>query len=417
MQVSNSARLAALVLGTFIASPLAAQDDAVPRPAKVFTVQPSPNELVLTYPASVLPSTEVELSFRVSGQVIDLPIRGSMSVAEGDLIAALDPRDFETQVAQLEAEIDQANAQLSALRSGARAEEIVALEAAVASAEAQLTQAREQAERTRELEERGVVATARLDEDEAALRVAEANLQTQIEQLEIGRAGGRAEDIEASEAAIRGLEAQLQVARNNLNYATLEAPFSGIIARRDIDAFTNVQAGQPVALLQALAIVHMAFDVPGPDVTKLTVNGPDQITNKVTFDALPGQIFDAETVEFSVQADSATQTYRGRVAVEVPPGSFILPGMVGRVVTSVPVNGDVLSAPLTAVGAASDGSPIVWVLGSDNSVSPRTVTLGDAKGDMVIVTDGLSAGDTIVSAGVGQLIDGMVVRPTTQIGG
>lgn len=393
-----------------------AQSEVV-RPAKVFTVKASSTDVQRTYPAIVLPSAEVELSFRVSGRVVELPVRGAMQVLEGDLIAALDPRDFETQVAQLESQIDQANAELSALRIGARAEEIIALEAAVASAQAQVDQARDQAERTRELAERGVAASARLEQDEASLRVAEANLQAQMEQLQIGRSGGRPEEIQAAEAAIRGLQAQLQVARNNLDYTTLEAPFEGVIARRDIENFSNVQAGQSVALLQALNIVHLSFDVPGPDVTRLTANGPEAITNKVVFDALPGQIFDSETVEFSVQADAATQTYRGRVAVAIPETAFILPGMVGRVIASTPGNGQDLTIPITAVAAAADGASFVWVVGENDSVSARPVTLGDLSGGHVIVTEGLETGEMIVSAGVSQIIDGMTIRPITQIGG
>ena len=106
--------------------------------------------------AGILAAQEAEVSFRVGGQVIDLPIRGAMDVVAGDLLARIDPRDYASQVAGLESQRDQEIAQLSALKSGARAEEIAALEAAVEAAAAQLDQAREQAERTRELTERGV---------------------------------------------------------------------------------------------------------------------------------------------------------------------------------------------------------------------------------------------------------------------
>ena len=68
---------------------------------------------------------EVELSFRVSGQITDLPIRGATQLSEGDVVARLDPRDFETAIAQLESQRDQSMAQLAALRTGARAEEVM----------------------------------------------------------------------------------------------------------------------------------------------------------------------------------------------------------------------------------------------------------------------------------------------------
>ncbi|WP_299550291.1 efflux RND transporter periplasmic adaptor subunit [uncultured Tateyamaria sp.] len=412
----NLLRVFVFGIGAALASAFSLSAKDVLRPAKVATVQETEATIQRRYPAIVLPSEEVELSFRVSGRVIGLPIRGAQDVALGDLIAQIDPRDFERQIEQLESTRDQSVAQLSALRSGARAEEIVALEAAVEAAQAQVDQALDQAVRTRELAERGVVAAARLEQDEAALRVAEADLRAQREQLVIGQSGGRAEDIEASEAALRGLEAQLQVARDNLDDATLTAPFAGIIARRDIDNFTNVQAGQSIALLQNIDTVHLAFDVPGPDVVALSANGQDQITSQVEFDALPGQVFDAELVEFSVQADAATQTYRGRVSVVQPNGSVILPGMVGRALATAPGSAPELRIPLTAVGADPSGAPFVWLLDDKNAVSKQPVTLGEASGADVAVTDGVNAGDRVVAAGVSQILDGMTIRPITRVG-
>lgn len=405
----------AVTLALGCAGGLQAQD--TPRPAKVVTVNMTESEVVRSYPAIVLPSDEVELSFRVGGPVVELPIRAATSVETGDVIARIDPRDFERQIAQLESQRDQAEAQLSALRIGARPEEISALKAAVASAEAQLLQAQEQAERTRTLTERGVAATAQLENDLAALRVAQANLRAQQEQLAIGETGGRPEDIEAAEAGIRGLDAQIQIARDQLDDATLRAPFPGIIARRYIDDFSLVQPGQSIALLQNLAVVHLKFDVPGPDVTALSANGQNNIRNKVIFDALPDEVFEGEIVEFSVQADSATQTYRGRVAVTSPDKTVILPGMVGRVISSAPGHTPKLLAPLTAIAAAPDSSAFVWVVEEDNTVREQPITIGEAEGDMVEVLSGLEPGTMIVAAGVSHLISGMSVRPVTQIGG
>ena len=391
-----------------------AQD--IVRPAKVSVVQESESTIRRSYPAIVLPSVEVDLSFRVSGTVIDLPVRAARSVTTGELIAQIDPRDFQQDVAQLESQVDQAVAQLSALKSGARSEEIAALEAAVESAQAQVDQAREQAERTRELTDRGVLPAAREEQDDATLRVAEANLLAQQEQLVIGRSGGRIEDVQASEAALRGLQSQLQAARDRLNDATLTAPFDGIIARRNIDNFANVQAGQSIVLLQNIANVHLAFDVPGADVTSMSANGQDKIMTDVIFDALPDQVFTGQVVEFSVQADAATQTYRGRVSVTQPKGSNILPGMVGRVIASAPGETSRLSIPLTAVASEPDGTPSVWLVDADNTVSRRIVELGEAFGSHVVVIDGLAQGDVVVSAGVSHILDGMTIRPITRVG-
>lgn len=401
---------------TLPAATVVAQDAA--RPAKVFQVEQAKGEITRTYPAIVLPSEEVELSFRVSGQVLELPIRASTQVAKGDVIAQLDLRNFQSQVAQLESQRDQAAAQLDDLKAGLRPEEIASLEAAVASAQAQFDQAQEQADRTRELVARNVSAQATLDQDEANLRVAEANLEAQKEALSLGLAGARDEELAAASAALAGVEAQLQKAQDDLDDATLVAPFDGLIARRDIDNFTNVQAGQTIALLQKLEPLHMTFDVPGPDVTAYSLAGIENITIQAEFDSLPGLLLAAEVVEFALQADASTQTYRGRASVPQPETVRMLPGMAGRVKTFAPTAvPDILEIPLTAVAAAPDGAPFVWLVDAQNAVSKQSVSLGNAAGDKVTVTDGLSVGDRVIAAGVSQIQDGMTIRPFTRFGG
>lgn len=76
----------------------------------------------------------------------------------------------------------------------------------------------------------------------------------------------------------------------------------------------------------------LAFDVPGPDVTAFAVSQDNQLD--VVFDALPNEQFTAELVEFSTEVDTATQTYRGRVAVQLPELTPIFPGMVANVAWS-----------------------------------------------------------------------------------
>ncbi|MEM7521330.1 MAG: efflux RND transporter periplasmic adaptor subunit [Pseudomonadota bacterium] len=395
--------------------PLAAQE--TPRPAKVFTVAAQSAEISRRYPGIVLPSQELNLSFRISGNLVELPIRASQPVVAGDVIAQLDIRDLKTQAAQLQSAIDQAQAQLDALQAGARTQEVAALQANVDAAQAQLDQAEENVERSRALAQRGTVSQAVLDQDEAALRVAQSQLRAQEEQLSLTREGARAEDIASAEASVRGLQAQLQAVTDSISDATLRAPFDGIIARREVENFTNIQAGQTIALLQALSTIHVSFDVPAPDVTVLAARGPDSITNRVMLEALPGMTFAAETVEFSVQAETGTQTYRGRVAVDMPQEATILPGMVGTVISSAMGPVPKLKVPLTAVVAAADGSAKVWIVDASAQVSEREVSLGEVFGAEVEVLEGLASGDRIVAAGVTSLVPGMTVRPVTKIGG
>jgi RND family efflux transporter MFP subunit len=395
-----------------------AVDDAPPliRPVLTHTVEAASAGLVRSYPASVLPAQEVELSFRVSGRLVELPIRAALDVSEGDIIGQLDTRDFESALEQLNSQIEQAEAQLRSMQAGGRAEEIARLEATVVAAEARLAEAQAQLDRTQQLFDQEFVAEAKLLQDQTAVRVAEADLNTAQESLTEGQAGARIEDVEAQEAAIRGLRSQLSTAQANLDDATLRAPFSGIIANREVDNFTNVSSGQLIAVLQRLDTIDLNFDMPGPDVVVFANAGDASST--VRIDAIPNQQFEARLVEFSTAADPTTQTFRTRVAIDRPGDVAILPGMVGTVTVSEGQSDQtIIEVPIGAVAADSNGQTFVWLVASpEHSLERRTVTTGAAQGDAIAIVEGLEAGEIIVIAGLSKLQPGMVVRPITEIG-
>lgn len=390
--------------------------ESTARPAKVITVHSSETTTTRRYPAIVMPSQEAELTFKVSGQLIDLPIRASSKVAKGDVIATLDPTPFEAQITQLQSQRDQAQSQLDVLLTGTRPQEIATLQTSVDAAQAQYDQALDQVERTRELTERGVTATTKLDADETTLRVALSQLEAAREQLALGQEGARAEDVAAARAVLRGIDSQISRAKDNLADATLKAPFYGIIARRDIEQFSNIQAGQSIVLLQALDTVDLAFDIPGPDV--LLFGAAEGSTAQVELDAMPGRMIPSELIEFSTQADAGTQTYRARVSIEVPDGAQVLPGMVGDVIaSSTSTTAARITVPITAIAAAPDGAPLVWVVAdTTNTVAARPVSLGNVSGDQVVITGGLTADERIVTAGVSHLREGAVIRPIAKVG-
>ncbi len=380
------------------------------RPVKTFIVVAESSVQQKSYPAIVLPAQQAELSFRTSGQIIELPIKAATQVKEGDIIAKLDTSDLQSQVTVLESQKEQAEAQLDALTSGARTEDLAALKANIAAAEAQVRAARDQRNRTQQLFEKGIVTKAKLDADQAQLDVAEAQLEAARQELIKGESGARQEEVAAQIAAIKGIEANLNIARDQLSYATLRAPFDGIIARRDVDNFANVQAKQTIAILQKLDRLELSFDIPGPDVAKA---GRDQTTNiTVQLDAVSDKSFEAALVEFTTLADSSTQTFRGRVAIDQPEDVIVLPGMIGQVTITDNGNGAVvLLIPGTAIASDPSGGTYVWIV-ENETVTKRDVRVGDASGDSVAIVDGLEEGETVVTAGVSFMQEGMKVRST-----
>ncbi|MCG8426270.1 MAG: efflux RND transporter periplasmic adaptor subunit, partial [Chromatiales bacterium] len=386
------------------------------RPVRTVVVGSAPSEIRRAYPAVVLPAQQAELSFRVSGRIVELPIRAAMKVKRGDVIAQLDKRDFETAVAQLESQLEQASSQLTAMVAGARREDRASMEAKVRAAEAQVEAQRKQVARIRSLVKAGSIARADLDSEQAKLVADEANLKAARQELIKGTVGARSEDVEAQEAVIRGLETQVAKARNDLSDATLRAPFDGVVASRSVDNFANVQANSEIAVLQKLETIDLQFDVPGPDVARHTRHTQSVIT--ALLDSAPGKEYAAEFVEFSTQADAATQTFRGRVSIPSPQDITVLPGMTGSVVITAEIPEQrALTVPASALAAEPDGSAYVWVVRQPgNTVNKRAVTIEGLSGDEVIITNGLGEGDIIVTAGVSYLREDMVVRLMVAVG-
>lgn len=387
------------------------------RPIKTITVKAISDEIKRTYSAVVLATQQVELSFRVSGKLQKLPIKNGMEVKKGDVIAKLDERDFKARITQLKSQINQANAQMKAMKAGARPEDIASLNAAVKAAQAQVRQAQLQYNRTSALVKKQVIARQELDKDRSALTVAKANLNSKQQQLRKGKAGGRKEDVSAQLAAIQGLRSQLKNLQDTLADATLRAPFDGVISSRKVENFANVQAKEVIAtILKESSEIDLVFNVPAPDVVLLAPQ-KDRLNLKVILDSFPGREFTAKRSEFSSEADSATQTYEAKVVIETSKDDPILPGMTGNLI--ITANGsqiDKYLLPISVIASQPNGDPFIWLVDNENKVSKRDITLGDASGADVAVTKGVKTGDLVVSAGLSALQDGMVVKPITKVG-
>ncbi|MEL6946643.1 MAG: efflux RND transporter periplasmic adaptor subunit [Pseudomonadota bacterium] len=362
-----------------------------------------------------MPAREVDLSFRVAGRIVDIPVRSGQNVKQGDVIAKLEKRDFEAEITRTHSQLEQAEAQLTALKSGARAEDVAALEAAVAAVEAEVQAARNQVSRSERLFKRQVVAKAKVDQDKTALRVAEAELEAKKQELAKGIAGARAEEVAAQEAVIKGLKSNLQSLQDNLADATLRAPFDGIIATRSVENFANVQAKEPIVRLQALTTPNLSFAVPASDVPPFAK--ADKLELSVVLDSIPGKTFEAERSEFSTQADAATQTFRGRVSIQNPNKEPILPGMTGVLTVVVTeATRETVGVPISAIAAEPDGAAYVWIVVDGGKVTKRSVKTGAASAARVVINEGLKDGDVVVSAGLSALQEGMVVKPISTVG-
>jgi RND family efflux transporter MFP subunit len=340
--------------------------EEVVRPAKVMTVSSLDEELRRTYPGRVRATQRADLAFQVNGPLIELPAEEGQEVKKDDLVARIDPRDFEVNLR---------------------------------NAQGQLSKAR------------------------AALELAEKDYQrvTRIKKKDPGAVSDAMVDkareaMDGAKAQIKSLRADVEAANLQLSYTYLRAPFSGVIAKRYVENFQEVRAKQPIVSLQDISEIEILVDVP-ESLMATAWRGTGRAVAE--FATTPGKEYDLTLKEYSTEADPRTQTYRLVLTMPAPEGVNILPGMTAKVsgyqVTQD--SGSRFVIPAIALFADEAGNSTVWVVDQENkTVHQRKVKTGELTGtESIEIVDGLESGETIAISGVSQLREGMTIRPVDKI--
>lgn len=365
------------------------------------------------FPGRVAAAQEVELAFRVGGILALLPASAGQSVDKGELLAQLDKRDYEIGLQAAESELGYARTQIAQMRTGARPEDIIKLNAQLASAQAHLDEATITFKRVSALFAEKAIAEVEVDRARTRLQVAKTNHEAAKQELQIGRTGARVEDIQGMIYRIKGLEAQVAAARNNILDSELRAPFAGVVAARYVENFQGVKKDQKILSLQNLAEVEILINLPE---TLFTVVKRPGTTWKADarFENLPGKTFPVKLKEITTQADPQTQTYATRFIMGRPEGALLLPGMTAEIGFTLNDNeateeaGEIFfHVPSGSVSAGEGKDHKVWVVDEKTmTVRPVSVTVVGFQGENAIISGDLKVNDRIVVAGANFLQEG-----------
>ena len=270
-------------------------------------------------------SQRAELKFQVPGKLLEFPIKESQKVAKGDLLARIDPRDYKTNLAKVNSQIDQAKSKLKAMQVGARPEDIKVLQAELEASTARFQESKQQYKRYQGLWKKRVISKSEFDSKESAYNVAKAQLNTSKQKLNKGKVGSRQEDVDAMQSSIKGLLAQQEEAQNALDDTYLKAPFAGVIAKTFVKNFQNVESKDPILSLQNISKLEIIINVPEQIV--ISSKEADSYQFMAEFEAAKDRSFPLELKEYKTEADQKTQTYRAVFTMEAPEDLKILPGM------------------------------------------------------------------------------------------
>jgi HlyD family secretion protein len=266
---------------------------------------------------------QVELGFRVSGRIAEMPFEEGDRVHAGELLATLDRRPYEDDFGLAAAEVAIEDANVEKLEAGTRPAEIEQARALVAERQATLIYAEGQYERHERLVEGGAVSRQAHDDARALLDEARARLNSSQKALDLALEGFRSEDKAAGHAELDAAMARKAVAETALADTELHAPASGTILSRVREPGAIVAEGETVYTLSLDRPVWVRAYVSEPE---LTLIHPGQ-TALVVIESRPDRPYTAQigfispVAEFTPKSVETTElrtdlVYRLRIVIE-----------------------------------------------------------------------------------------------------
>ena len=272
---------------------------------------------------------EVDLSFRVGGQIQQLKADEGDEISAGELVARLDPRDFQLSLQQAAAMAEAARAALEVLKAGTRKQEIRAAQADLEKARAQLNFAGSEVKRVNALIPRQLASQQQLEQEQLKYKVASATVEQARQQLMLLQEGPRREDIQRAEKEYAARQETQAQAQQQLSYTELSSPVAGMITVRLSEAGETVAAGRPVLRVAELARPWVRAYLSETDLARVRLGQ----TVKVRVDGVPGRDFNGKLSFISPVAEFTPKTvetrelrvdlvYRIKVDVANPDGAL-----------------------------------------------------------------------------------------------
>lgn len=323
------------------------------RAVRVIEVGAQPLSATTEYAAELRARVESKLAFRVSGKLVKRWVELGQPVKAGQVLAQLDPGDFELSADALRAQWN-----------------VAANNRDLAAADFKRYQA---------LREQNFISAAELERRQASFKTA----QAQLDQA----------------------QAQLTLQTHQAGYTRLQSDVAGVVVGVDAEVGQVVSAGVPVLRVAQLGAVDAVFSVPEDRVSGLKLGMPAQIRVWAQPAALTGVVR-----EVAASADPVTRTYAVKVALhasEALPLGASATVSLGNMLPTAP--SAAIKLPSNAVFQAA-GQTQVWVLDRARmTVAMQAVVIGGVDGNALVLASGPKPGTLVVSAGVHALSPGQKV--------
>lgn len=346
----------------------------------------------------VITPQRITIAAETTGRVNKIPVIEGQTVKHGQLLIQLNDQDESAGLAQAKATASQAQAQLRQLREVALPLASQALKQAQINAE----EARKQYARTKDLQARGFISQAQLDEAKRNFDVITSQVSVASLQVETNQFAGS--DLAVASAAVAQANASVNLAQIKLNKGSILAPAEGTLISRSVEPGDIVQPGKALMVLAADGETQIVVQLDEKNLSKLALG------QKVlgSADAYADQHFDAIVSYINPGIDAARGAVEVKMTVPSPP-AYLRQDMTVSVDIETAHHLDALVIPMGTVHAASSNAPWVLVVRNQRAIK-QVVKLGLRGDTSVEVLSGLKAGEAVVLSEFGIINADMRVR-------
>jgi len=326
-----------------------------PVPVTAATAEQKTVPLDLQAIGTVIAASTVAVRAQITGELMEVGFKEGDEVQQGQVLFVLDKRPFEAALQQAEAQLQKDQAQMA--------------------------NAKAQAARYQDLAQRGIATREQVDQ-----------MTTQAAALE---------------ATVAADRANVQSARVQLDYATIEAPISGRTGLLQVHKGNLVRANDttPIVTINRITPVYVTFAIPEsmlPEFKRYMAAGTIKVEARAPNDTGRASLGKIDFIDIAVDATTGTIKVKGTFPNEdrrLTPGQFV------NVSVTLTTDPNAIVVPTSAVQSGQQGT-YVYVIKDDKTVELRPVTVARTRGDDSIISTGVSAGETVVTDGQLRLIPG-----------
>jgi len=325
----------------------------------------------------------VVVNSEVRGKITRIAVEEGMKVKAGDLLAQIDPREFELVHERLRADLTSMQKEYQKAQGGLRPEDKQRLEARMHADESALNLANIELNRTQNLVVQKVLSQSALDSAKDKVRQADESLKASKAELAAGMKA-RSEDIEKLESDMQAIRKRVAVAKLNLSKVNVKAPFAGVIIAKEIEQGAFAEAGTPIVRMIGSSRLKAVLEMPQSHRNKLKkLKGARFMAREL------GLKFEQnKNLQRLIRVIPDANIFSGNIKVQIDlpdPNSSLFPGLTLESTLNFGMRKNVLHVPAVSLVISEKGT-VVYVV-KDGKAHRVPVKAFKERDDFVEIED------------------------------